>query len=161
MHMWREGWMDKWVDEWTMDNRWMDGHTDGWVDGQMDEWEGQTSRWTNEEKNGRLGVWRTVKTSQPPGPQQAHRCVLDQRSCLSRVKGRGPGVSVHGGRSLCEGRKAVRSQKPWCLLSAPICLILDTAASSGNPATSLTAPLLCERLTCLRSSTWSLSVKRR
>lgn len=55
--------MDKWVDEWTMDNRWMDGHTDGWVDGQMDEWDGQTSRWTNEEKNGRLGVWQTVKTT--------------------------------------------------------------------------------------------------
>lgn len=55
----------------------------------------------------------------------------------------------------------MRSQKPWLLLSAPICLILDTAASSGNPATSLTALLLCERLTCLRSSTWSLSVKRR
>ena len=56
------------MDKWTVDNRWMDGHADGWVDGQMDEWDGQTSGWTNEEKNGRLGVWQTVKTRSASWP---------------------------------------------------------------------------------------------
>lgn len=57
----RDGWTNGWMNgQWIIDG-WMD--TDGWVDGQMDEWDGQTSRWTNEEKNGRLGVWQTVKTT--------------------------------------------------------------------------------------------------
>lgn len=52
-------------------------------------------------------------------------------------------------------RKAMRGQKPWRLLSAPVRLTLEEVASSGNSAAALAASRLCERLIRVRSSACS------
>lgn len=150
-----DGQMEGWTDERIHGQKdgWVDGWTNGWINGPMDEW---MDGWTHGWMDGRAGELRR-QGSAPMAPLQAHDVPLTSEGAYEQAELQENQVSGHGGRSLLAERKAVRGQKPWRLLSAPVRLTLDEVASSGNSATSLTASRLCERLIRVRSSTCSFS----